>query len=83
MANIDNLAPIQAKGKTAKGKSKKQAIEEAEAEADSESVSEEYADDMSPETVDIPSDDTDGGNDNAPSTAATENLDDLMLDIKV
>ena len=78
MANIDNLAPIQSKGKVAKGKSKKQAIEEAEAETDTEDISEE---DFSDNTIEITTDDSsDGG---TSGSASSQELDDLMLDIKM
>ena len=82
MANIDNLAPIQSKGKTAKGKSKKQAMEEAAAESEAESVSEEdFSEEDQSNTVEIPNDDDDNSNVQAPSAA--QELDDLMLDIKM
>lgn len=86
MANVDKLAPIKSKSKAAKGKSKKQAIEEAEAEAEDESLSEEeYEEEITEGTVDVSSDDddSDNDNDNAASAGASENLDDLMLDIKM
>ena len=86
MANVDKLAPIKSKSKAAKGKSKKQAIEEAEAEAEDESLSEEeYEEEITEGTVDVSSDDddSDNDNDNAASAGAAENLDDLMLDIKM
>ena len=86
MANVDKLAPIKSKSKAAKGKSKKQAIEEAEAEAEDENLSEEeYEEEITEGTVDVSSDDddSDNDNDNAASAGAAENLDDLMLDIKM
>ncbi len=88
MANVDKLAPIKSKSKAAKGKSKKQAIEEAEAEAEDENLSEEeYEEEITEGTVDVSSDDddsdNDNDNDNAASAGASENLDDLMLDIKM
>ena len=86
MANVDKLAPIKSKSKAAKGKSKKQAIEEAEAEAEDENLSEEeYEEEITEGTVDVSSDDddSDNDNDNAASAGASENLDDLMLDIKM
>ena len=76
MANIDNLAPIQAKGKVAKGKSKKQAVEEAEAEYEDENVSEEA----------LPEDNTieiESGEPEKANTKPAPNLEDLMLDIKM
>ncbi len=80
MANIDNLAPIQSKGKAAKGKSKKQAIEEAEAESETEITSEE---DTAAEQSNIVEIADDAAFEEAPKPQEKKpDLADLMLDIK-